>query len=147
MSRRVVHQPRNRRADESDRRAPGCGCGSNADGEGAGVKRNLPTPEGRDVGLNMARMTEPAIADLAAQGEADERCATCAFRAGTLPNGCAETVMDAIKCGMEGEPFYCHDKRRAGQTCHGWFAMRYALDGRRTTVPWKFSHEHGEAAA
>ena len=105
--------------------------------------KNLPTPEGREAGENMARMIEPAIAALAAQGEADVRCATCAFRPGTFPNGCAETVLDAMKCGMEGAPFYCHDKRHKGETCHGWFAMRYALDGKRTAAFWKYSHEYG----
>ena len=111
----------------------------------AELKRNLPTPEGRKGGAMMVRLTEPAIAELIAQGEADERCPTCAFRLGTLPNGCVETVMDAMKCGMEGEPFYCHDKHKAGEICHGWFAMRFALDGRTTKVPWKYSSEYGEA--
>jgi hypothetical protein len=105
------------------------------------MHRNMPTPEGREIGANMVRLTEPAVAELAAQGEADERCATCAFRLGTFPNGCPETVMDAMKCGMEGEPFYCHDKHRIGDTCHGWFAMRYALNGKSTRAPWPFSHE------
>jgi hypothetical protein len=107
------------------------------------LRRNLPTPGGRECGANMVRMTEPAIAELAAAGELDERCSTCAFRLGTLPNGCVETVMDAMKCGMEGKPFYCHDRRRKGDTCHGWFAMRYALDGKSTEVPWKYSDEYG----
>jgi hypothetical protein len=103
------------------------------------LHKNVPTPEGREAGVHLARMTEPAIQRLAAEGEPDERCSTCAFRAGTLPNGCPGTVMDAIKCGLEGEPFYCHDRRRAGQTCHGWFAMRYALDGKTTKTGWPFS--------
>lgn len=105
------------------------------------MKPNRPCAIGRLAGANIARMTEPAIAELAAQGEPDERCSTCAFKAGTLPNGCLETVADAMKCGIEGEPFYCHDSRRKGETCHGWFAMRYALDGKSGSVPWKFSHE------
>lgn len=105
------------------------------------MRRNLPTPEGREGGANMVRMTEPAIAALVAQGEPDERCPTCAFRLGTLPNGCTETVLDAMKCGLEGEPFYCHDKHHEGKTCHGWFAMRYALRGATVKVPWPFTHE------
>lgn len=104
------------------------------------IVRNVPTTEGREAGAHLARMTEPAILELAAQGEPDERCKTCAFRAGTYPNGCPITVMDAIKCGLEGTPFWCHDKSRQPQpTCHGWFALRYALDGKTTTVGWEFS--------
>ena len=105
------------------------------------MRRNAPTPEGREAGAHLVRLTEPAVQQLADDGEADERCATCAFRLGTFPNGCPETVLDALKCVMEGEPFYCHDKKRLGETCHGWFAGRYALDGKTQVVPWPFSHE------
>lgn len=101
--------------------------------------KNLPTPEGQEAGAHMVRMAEPAIAEMEAHGFPDERCSTCAFRLGTLPNGCPGTVMDAMKCGMEGEPFYCHDRRRLGEKCHGWLAMRLALDGKTKAMPWPFT--------
>lgn len=110
------------------------------------MRKNLPCPLGIQVGAKLARMTEPAVAALVEEGEPDERCSTCAFRAGTLPNGCIETVADAMKCGMEGEPFYCHDSRRKGKTCHGWYAMRVAYGGSETPMPWKFSHEYAAEA-
>jgi hypothetical protein len=108
--------------------------------------KNVPTPEGQALGKELVRLYEPSIAELEKEGEPDERCATCALRAGTYPNGCVTTLMDLFKCAMEGEvPFMCHDKRRKGEVCHGYFAMRYAHDGKRiATMPWKFSDEYSE---
>ena len=108
--------------------------------------RNLPTDEGKEMGQHLARLYEPVIADLAADGEPDERCSTCALRAGSLPNGCVSTLMDLLKCAMEGDTdFMCHDHKRKGEVCHGYFAMRYAHDGKRVAqMPWKFSDEYAE---
>ena len=70
---------------------------------------NLPTPEGRALGVELAR-----IADLEEERQREKfpnakpRCADCAFRAGTLPNGCPDTLMDAVKAVAECKPFYCH---------------------------------------
>lgn len=115
------------------------------------------TPQGKALGAQMVRITEPTIASLAAEGEADERCKSCAFRLGTVPNGCPQTQADALKCVIEGVPFNCHQADRAGQSCHGWFAARVALrraeQARGTPMPvvscpWEFSPsdeeiEHG----
>lgn len=106
------------------------------------------TPAGKALGAQMVRLTARTIADLAAEGEADERCKSCAFRLGTVPNGCPQTQADALKCVVEGVPFNCHQADRAGQSCYGWFAARVALrraEERRgvpapvTTCPWEFS--------
>lgn len=54
------------------------------------------------------------------------RCDDCAFRKGTLPNGCSETLMDAIKCVVELNPFYCHkglDDGKPKHICRGWWLM------------------------
>lgn len=75
--------------------------------------RNLPTPEGYALGAELARFAEQEIA----KGKADKRCATCAFRKGTDANGCAPTLMDALKLAMERRPFYCHE---AHKCCGGW---------------------------
>lgn len=105
------------------------------------------TPEGRALGEQMARLTDHSIAQLAAEGEADERCKSCAFRAGTVPNGCHQTQLDALKCVLEDVPFLCHQADRKGWPCHGWYAARVAL-GRaekargqalNVTCPWEFS--------
>lgn len=109
------------------------------------------TPEGRAVGEQLVRLTEPAIARLAAEGEEDERCKSCAFRAGTVPNGCPQTMADVIKCVVEQKPFYCHvDKYADGseKICHGWFATSWAIGDRPPgQVPWDFSPPDEGAAA
>ena len=89
--------------------------------------QNRVTPEGRALGEQMVRMTEPAIAALAAEGEADERCKSCAFRSGTVPNGCPQTQMDALKSVVEAVQFNCHQRDKQGHACHGWYAARVAM--------------------
>lgn len=106
------------------------------------TERNRPTPEGRKLGEQLARLTEKAIAALAAEGEPDERCKSCAFRAGTFPNGCPETVLDAFKCVIEGEPFLCHAPHD-GRPCFGWYAAAVSMEGKVGKVPFPFSHEPG----
>lgn len=100
------------------------------------------------MGEQMARLTDKSIAALAAEGEEDERCKSCAFRAGTVPNGCPQTQMDALKCVIEGVPFKCHQADRKGWPCHGWYAARVAVaraeKARGTPLavkkcPWEFS--------
>ena len=104
------------------------------------MTRNRPTPEGREMGAHLARWAEDALPKLAAFGQADDRCKTCAFRAGTVPNGCPSTVMDALKAVMERTPFVCHEHGRNGTACLGWVAMVVA-DKSPTAIkaPWPFS--------
>ena len=99
------------------------------------------TPEGEALGAELVRLTEPVIARLAAEGEPDVRCDTCAFRRGTVPNGCAETVLDAAKAVFEGDVFLCHMRLAERATCHGWYAGRVAVHGDRTLVGYPYSHE------
>jgi hypothetical protein len=70
------------------------------------------------------------------------RCGTCAFRAGTIPNGCAGTLMDALKCVVERTPFYCHERKGEDGSeafCIGW-AMLALTDERKSAgeTPWPF---------
>ncbi len=105
------------------------------------------TPEGKAAGFQTARLVEPAIADLARQGEPDERCKSCAGTWGTVPNGCAQTQLDFIKAVAENVPFLCHQADRKGWPCHAWYAARVAITaadkrrGKPLTVraPWDFS--------
>ncbi len=116
--------------------------------------RNKPTAEGRAVGHNIAHLTTEARAALEKQlGPETVRevlpqpCNSCAFRAGTFPNGCTETVLDALKCVMEGVPFYCHQSPSNGKggytgLCAGYLTARTALIGKQPVpTPWPFSHE------
>ncbi len=107
------------------------------------------TPEGKILGEQMARLTAPALELMASQGIADDRCQSCAFRAGTVPNGCPQTQMDVVKAIMEGVPFKCHQSPKDAQgqcsdLCHGWIAARVAMGGETATVPWEFSKEEAE---
>ncbi len=96
--------------------------------------RNRPSPEGRALGTELARFADIEVAKLGV----DLRCGTCAFRAGTIPNGCLPTVGDALKCAMEQEPpFLCHE--RPGLHCAGWAAM--VRDGQPVQMPYPFSDE------
>lgn len=102
------------------------------------------SPEGKSMGLVMVRLVSPAIADMALEGELDERCSSCAFRYGTVPNGCLQTQLDVLKAVSEGKRFTCHMKEPVGTvTCHGWYAARVALrrGGARMETPclWDFS--------
>ncbi len=105
------------------------------------------SPEGRALGEQLVRMTSPAIQALADQGEPDERCKSCAFRLGTVPNGCLQTQADAVKAVIENVPFLCHQADRDHMPCHGWFAARWAVRQAEkvrgpmpfTKCPWEFS--------
>jgi hypothetical protein len=108
--------------------------------------RNRVTPMGQQLGERMSRMTDTECGKLVAEGEweKDERCASCAFRHGTIPNGCPQTQMDVLKSVLERKTFMCHvarDGREAGQhTCMGWFAaMQAAKKKPPVECPWPFS--------
>lgn len=114
------------------------------------------SPEGRAMGAQLARLADRSCAALAQQGEADDRCKSCAFRAGTVPNGCLQTQMDALKAVVENVPFHCHQHDRKGSVCHGWFAAQVAIThaermrGQRRpaiTIPWDFSPPDEPSAA
>ncbi len=91
---------------------------------------NRPTPEGRELGKHMARLCDQELA-----GKRDGRCDTCAFRSGDhVANGSPETLMDALKCSLEGTPFWCHEHDRP---CAGWQAMR-THKGEQLQAPWDF---------
>lgn len=88
---------------------------------------NLPTPQGRLAGKELARLVRPALIDMAVlHPDAPGPCAECAFVEGTIPNGCPETVLDAFKCAVEGVPFGCHKGMLPDGTprriCAGWAA-------------------------
>lgn len=73
---------------------------------------NLPTPEGTELGKHFVRFYEQ---EAAKQPPTAPRCDECAYRLGTVPNGCGPTLMTALKCIMEGEPFYCHKGANEGE--------------------------------
>jgi hypothetical protein len=95
------------------------------------MRPNRVTEEGRELGRHLARLCDSALAR-----KEDARCGTCAFRAGDhLANGSSETLMTALKCAMEREPFWCHEHNRP---CAGWAAMRFPTD-RKVAAPWDYA--------
>ncbi|WP_155293297.1 hypothetical protein [Comamonas testosteroni] len=101
------------------------------------------SPEGRAIGAQLVGLVEPVIKHLEAHGDSDERCKSCAFRAGTVPNGCLQTMMDAVKAMSEQKPFYCHVERYAdgsNKLCAGWLATQWgAADHEPVACSWEFS--------
>lgn len=114
------------------------------------------TPQGRAMGLQAASLADRAVARLEAEGEGDDRCKSCAFTHGTVPNGCLQTQMDVMKAIVENVPFMCHQADRNGWPCHGWYAVRAVVNATEKVkgklldqvgpCPWDFSPPDGEAA-
>lgn len=110
---------------------------------------NRPTPEGRELGIELARLCDVAEADqLQRFPKAKTRCGTCAFRAGTFPNGCVSTLMDAMKAVTEQDVFMCHEIKNGAEPdrlCSGFVAMlTSSTDIPAVTVPWNYSHIDSE---
>lgn len=80
---------------------------------------NVPTDLGRELGAELARL---ATVERLHSKNLPEPCHDCAFRIGTTPNGCERTLMDAVKCIVEGKPFNCHINK--GKPCAGWLALK-----------------------
>ena len=103
------------------------------------------------MGKMLSKLADAECAALVANhDEPDERCKTCAFTAGTVPNGCIQTQSDATKAVIEDVPFMCHSHKDArgnyDRICHGWFAVRRIVDRKEKAdgkkmepVPWAFS--------
>lgn len=113
------------------------------------------TPGGRALGRRIAAIAHRECTRLNGEGEPDERCTSCAFRTGTVPNGCHQTQLDALKAIVENVPFLCHQHGRRGQICHGWYAVRTAVTRAEAAkgpmpineVPWDFSPPDKEDAS
>lgn len=100
---------------------------------------NRPSDLGRDLGGELVRLVEPVMD----KAVADARCSSCAFRAGTVPNACLTTAADALKCTLEGWPFFCHMGEKP--VCAGWVAARAPMNGQTMRAPWPWSDEMGDA--
>lgn len=105
-----------------------------ANNKAAGLVPNRPTPEGRQLGAVLAKLADRGEHILLAEdGDAPRRCASCAYKAGTFPNGCPETVLDALKCSAEGIRFTCHhskpldNEKGYSAACAGWVQSRVAV--------------------
>jgi hypothetical protein len=111
----------------------------NPDIKAATEDRSRITIEGQLLGSKLLNLAESKIPQLIAEDEPDERCTTCAFRKDTVPNGCIQTVMDALKAVSEGKPFMCHSKHDF--ICHGYYAARLAVGNKIVKTPWEYSKD------
>ncbi len=106
-------------------------------------EHNRVSLEGKMIGEQMARLCDIEVKKLIRDGEwsEDERCKSCAFRAGTIPNGCVQTQMDTMKAILEHEAFFCHSVDQVGsKVCAGWFASVQALKkAPKVVCPWDYS--------
>lgn len=89
------------------------------------------TPQGQRMGKNAARLADLGLVRLVelgldgvkGPGLRDDMCKSCAYRPGTVPNGCLQTQMDCLKSVIEGRPFLCHAPKD-GKMCAGWVRAR-----------------------
>ncbi len=64
-----------------------------------GLRPNVATEEGRALGRKLARLCDGEL-----KGKADNRCQTCAFRAGDhIANGSPETLMTALNAPQKAK--------------------------------------------
>lgn len=114
-------------------------------------EHNRVSPEGQKLGEQMARLCDQESKKLIAAGEweKDERCASCAFRSGTVPNGCLQTQLDTMKSVLEHNAFFCHAVEVPGtKVCAGWFASVQAVKGKPKVIcPWDYSPPDVEEVA
>jgi hypothetical protein len=101
---------------------------------------NEPTAEGRLLGTQLARLADIEEKRLRERfPHMHRRCGECAFRAGTTPNGCPETLLDAVKALIEHVPFFCHKKfTEDGEPvllCAGYGMLVGAFDGEPPVDP------------
>lgn len=89
----------------------------------SGRKINMPTPEGSKAGEFLANAADAEMLQRKANFPNHvERCATCAFRKGTIANGSPQTLLDALDCFVTGGDFMCHE--RANHQCVGFAILR-----------------------
>lgn len=104
--------------------------------------RNKPTSDGYALGEHLDRFCEIEIDKYKEAGLAvPRRCDTCAFRKGTYANGCVPTIMDALKCAMEGDTaFLCHEHRKGDEPpiCAGYLLLK---SQESCKTHWPFSNE------
>lgn len=107
-------------------------------------RKAVRTPEGIEMGKHLARLCDVAEAEQRKRfPNHATRCQTCAFRAGTLPNGDPVTLMDAMKCLIEHVPFMCHQYFNPDGTprdmCAGYALLQFSGKSKPGKAPWDFS--------
>ena len=93
-------------------------------------RKNFKSPEGAELGAYMAKWCDDAEPKARLKvPELSPRCNSCACRKGDhLANSSPATLLDFLKCVLEGHEFYCHEPAREGQLCSGWAMFMLAKD-------------------
>lgn len=83
-----------------------------------------PSDHGAALGAVVSKLAD---AGYALRPDLPERCATCAFKPGVMPNQMASTLLDAYRCvlGIDTDAFACHHGMTEGQPtklCGGYLA-------------------------
>lgn len=97
-----------------------------------------PSDHGRILGSALADVADK-LAPL--HPNVPERCKTCAFRHGTIPNAMAGTLMEALNCtlGIDPNPFGCHHTLKDGKPtslCAGYFLVsEFGFDDVKAVMP------------
>ena len=107
---------------------------------------NRPTSIGKKIGRHLARLTDRCEKSLRLSGRiVPHPCGTCAFRRGTIPNGCEETVNDAMKAVAERDrTFMCHERPNGeapSKVCGGYAIVTTALELSGAPIkktPWEY---------
>lgn len=102
--------------------------------------RNTPSPEGYELGEQLARFADDAEPRVRLKYPAfPVRCKSCAFRRGSKPNGMVATLMNALKCWLEKDTeFHCHEHGREGTPCAGWAMLMLDGDADPVETPWDY---------
>lgn len=89
----------------------------------SGKHINAPTEEGRELGSHLARWADQELAKRKAVFPNHvERCATCAFRRGTVANQSPATLLSALECLQGDDIFMCHE--RVDHDCVGYSVLK-----------------------
>lgn len=106
-----------------------------------GTSRNLPCELGGKLGKETARLTRNSLDKLRKSiPDYPDTCKTCAFREGTVANRCLSTQGDALKCALEGVPFFCHESKNCEGLCVGYSIWHDSGPSRATIkAPWPFT--------
>ena len=96
-------------------------------------ERQKPSEHGAALGRALAHLADSEVKD---RPSIPERCTTCAFREGTVPNRMAGTLRQALDCVVNPEfegAFWCHHGVPAGATptevCRGFVLACLASKG------------------
>jgi hypothetical protein len=90
----------------------------------SGKSVNAPSEEGRLLGEQFATFADKELSRRKIMFPNHvERCATCAFRKGTIANQCGATLLAALDCLTGEDIFMCHERK--DHDCVGYSVLKH----------------------